>query len=87
MKITLDDVVIYTLDYICSQKTIAKGHDADLKLEEYRTAANGRMILVRYWLNRTTPSDGETHRAVVEARECPNGTWEDVGKLYPYFGE
>lgn len=82
--LTLDDVKILPLAVIEGAPTEYVGQTADLKVEEYQNAADGRMILVRYWLNRVGPEDGETHRVVVEARECPSGTWADVGKLYPY---
>lgn len=81
--IILDDVRIPPLKVIEEAETLSSGHTADLVIEEYQTAADGRMLLVRFWRNRVGPEDGEPFAVDVEARECPDGTWTDVGKLYP----
>lgn len=62
------------------------GHASDLKLERYEDGEDGTLFLVRYWLNRCGPEDGETHQVDVEYRECPNDSWSVVEKLYPYGG-
>lgn len=85
MRITLADCGEWpSLETIKALPTLHEGQYADLKIEDYFTARDGRMILVRYWLNRVGPAEGEAYRVVVEARECPDGSWQDVGYLYPY---
>lgn len=81
--IYLDDVRIPSYEEITLTNPLHVGQFADLKIEEYFDVGD-KMYLVRYWENRVGPSDGENFRVVVEARECPNGTWFDVGGLYPY---
>lgn len=81
--IFLDDVRIPTFNEIFFADVKHVGQFADLKVEEYREI-DGTMYLIRYWQNRVGPDDGERFRVAVEARECPFGTWFDVGNLYPY---